>query len=259
MGLVKDAFCYDVAGSRMSDKKKGFYLFCAVVVIAVGVCIYGVITLNTTEEETKPDPIPEPIGKVDVGEVAPATQILKRQLETPDFHADETSLYHESIEDGAVPTQEIGEKGSLEGAIFTKNALQYPETQYERLENSPLIKFTDEMIWKNGSDNAYKVKRDAMRDQAKTIQEASIALSVSPRVEMGKVLGYRLVEIPSDTLFSKLGMVSGDIVLSINGRMPDMEPMALMFVNMVAGKQGASTIEVEHRGVKRTITISAAD
>ena len=114
------------------------------------------------------------------------------------------------------------------------------------------------MIHQEG-DDVYVAKRDALVDQAKHIQEASIALSVSPRVEMEKTTGYRLVEIPSRTLFSKLGMVSGDVVVSINGTLPDMEPMALMFVNMAAGKTGESTVVYEHRGVKRTIKLRASE
>ena len=243
----------------MSDKgqKKGFYFFCAILVIAVALCIYGYLSLDQDQPEVQS--FSEPLGKVDVGEVPPSTEILKRRLEMPEITQMDDALFRESLSEGAIPTQEVGERGSLEGAIRTDYPLIYPETKYERLENSPLLKFTDEMIWKNGSDNEFKVKRDAIQDQAKTIQEASIALNVAPRVEMGKIEGYRLVEIPPDTLFAKMGMVSGDIVLTINGRMPDMEPMALMFVNMVAGKQGATTIEVEHRGEKRTIKLLAAD
>ena len=253
----------------MSDKgkKKGFYLFCAIVVIAVAMCVYGYLSLD--QEQPEVQAYSEPMGKVEVGEVPPSTEILKRRMKMPEITQSEITqpeitqmddtLFQESLSEGAIPTQDVGERGSLEGAIRTNNPLVYPETKYERLENSPLLRFTDEMIWKNGSDNEFKVKRDAIQDQAKTIQESSIALNVAPRVEMGKIKGYRLVEIPPDTLFAKMGMVSGDIVLTINGRMPDMEPMALMFVNMVAGKQGATTIEVEHRGEKRTIRLQAAD
>ncbi|MCL2325712.1 MAG: hypothetical protein FWC40_04345, partial [Proteobacteria bacterium] len=167
------------------------------------------------------------------------------------------ALMMEALEEGFMPTQQVGEMGSLQGVLDTIYPMVYAETKYERLPGSPLIRFTDDMIWQSG--DSYYVKRDAMEDQARHIQEASIALSVSPRIEMGQTTGYRLVEIPPDTLFSKIGMVSGDIILTINGTKPDMEPMALMFVNMVAGTHGMSTIQVEHRGVKRTLTIRASE
>ncbi len=174
-------------------------------------------------------------------------------------NAIDNALLEESLSEGFVPTQEIGETGSLNGALVTKDyPMHYKPSKYERLENSPLLVFTDDMIWKN-DENSYVVKRDAMADQAYHYQEASIALSISPRIEKGQVSGYRFVEIPQGTLFSKLGMTSGDVLLTINGMKPDMEPMALMFVNMVAGKQGRTSIVVEHRGVKRTINIRAAE
>ena len=241
----------------MDNKKKGFIIFCLALVVMAALCVAGY--LLTGPDELEPQKIPELVGKVDVEIKEPATHRLRQTIEAPALPPVDNTAKVESIKEGAVPTQEVGERGSLEGAVVTDYPMKYPETQYERLPDSPLIKFTDEMIWQDGSENDFKVKRDAIQDQANTIQEASIALSVSPRVEMGKVLGYRLVEIPADTLFSKMGLVSGDIVLSINGRMPDMEPMALMFVNMTAGKQGASTIEVEHRGVKRTIRLRASE
>lgn len=165
-------------------------------------------------------------------------------------------LFLESLEKGYVPTQETGEMGSAHGVLTPDSGMLYAPTKYERLADSPLLRFTDEMIWREGDD--YVVKRDAVRDQGLHLQEASIALSVSARIEWGQLTGYRLVEVPEGTLFSKLGIVSGDVVLSINGGKPDMEVMALMFVNMVA-KHGKSVLELEHQGQVRKIVIRAAE
>ena len=165
------------------------------------------------------------------------------------------ALLTKSLEEGYIPTQEIGELGSREGKIITSVPMVYPKTKYEYLPDSPLIKFTDDMIWQEGDE--YRVIKDAAQAQANTIQEASIALSVSEYVNNGKIDGYLLVEVPGDTLFAKLGIVSGDVILDINGGKPDMEPMALHFVNMVA-LHGSSTIKIEHAGKERTIVIRAA-
>lgn len=243
----------------MKGKKRSFYLFCGVMAVLAGVIVWGVVSVRDPEIEDMP------ASRLETDEVSldvpPAMELLGRRHEPVRQervgHIDETALF-ESLREGAVPTQDVGEKGSLEGALITKYPLVYPETKYERLPNSPLIVFTDDMVWPTG-ENTYSVKKDAMRDQAKTTQEASVALSISPQVEYEKTLGYRLVEIPEGTLFSKLGMVSGDVIVSINGTIPDMEPMALMFINMVAGSQGKSTIVVDHRGHKRTIQLSAVE
>ncbi|MFA5623888.1 MAG: hypothetical protein WC966_02365 [Bradymonadales bacterium] len=167
---------------------------------------------------------------------------------------DDRQLFLESLEKGYIPTQETGELGSSHGALTPDSGMVYAESKYERLADSPLLRFTDEMIWRDGDE--FVVKRDAMHDQALHIQEASIALSVSARIEWGQLKGYRLVEVPEGTLFSKLGIVSGDVVLSINGGKPDMEVMALKFVDMVA-RRGASTVEIEHLGEVREIRIRA--
>ena len=245
----------------MEGRKRSFYLFCAVLAVMVGTIVWAMVSMHDSEIGTIESPKLETDAVVLDVDVPPASELLGHRHEKAHSVAkpriDETKLF-DSLREGATPTQEVGEKGSLEGALVTDYPLVYPETKYERLPNSPLIVFTDDMIWPTGTDT-YSVKKDAMRDQAKTTQEASVALSISPQVEYEKTLGYRLVEIPEGTLFSKLGMVSGDVIVSINGTIPDMEPMALMFINMVAGKRGASTIVVDHRGKKRTIQLSAVE
>ena len=239
------------------DRKKSFIIFIAVTALAVVLCGWAVATLFDRSEETV-QVVENTNGYAKMPDVPPASAVM-HHVEHQQRKSMDTTLLYAALSDDSVPTQQIGEQGSLEGAIFTTYPMVYADTKYERLPHSPLIRFTDDMIWQDGSANDFRVLRDAVYDQAQNIQEASIALNVSARVEYGKIQGYRLVEIPEDTLFSKLGLVSGDIVLSINGTMPDMEPMALMFVNMVAGKQGASTIEVEHRGVRRTIHLRVAE
>lgn len=243
----------------MKKEKRGFYIFCVVVCVVCVVAIWGLVEMMGG---TEPEPASEP-------DVAPARVQLLEQASNRDEVKTTTVarplhlrremddlLKVQSIAEGAEDTQGGGEHGSLEGAIFTDTLMVYEATNYRYLPHSPLIEFTDDMIRQSG-ENTYYIKKDAMQAQAQHIQEASIALSVSPRVEWEKTTGYRLVEIPENTLFSKLGMVSGDIIVSINGVIPDMEPMALMFVNMVAGKRGHSTVVVEHRGVKRTLELQA--
>lgn len=241
--------------------KRGFYVFCTMMVALVVICVWALVSNQSSEIAENNSESDDPL--VVVADVPPARLSLENEFRPSAVKTDkmgtfDEALIVESLENGAVPTQDVGEKGSLDGALPTNYPMVFAETKYERLPDSPLIIFEDDMIWRDGADG-FRAKKDALADQAKHIQEASIALSVSPRVEMGKTTGYRLVEIPEKTLFSKMGMVSGDIIVSINGTMPDMEPMALMFVNMAAGKQGASTIVVDHRGVERTIHLRAAE
>ena len=230
----------------------------AAVALAGVVGVWGLVSLCDDAPEVGEIPVN---GYAAVENVPPASHFSRKETVKPAQKAPEmdAAMMQMALMAGAEPTQKVGEHGSLNGELHTKTPMVYAETKYERLPDSPLIRFTDDMIWQDGSANDFRVLKDAVYDQAQNIMEASVALSVSPRVEYGKIQGYRLVEIPNDTLFSKLGLVSGDIVMSINGTMPDMEPMALMFVNMVAGQQGASTIEVEHRGVRRTIHLRAAE
>ena len=241
-------------------KSIGFYIFIGLTVVFVGVCIWSYVVAHDTEKHYAIPETPEGYIRTQVmpdnDETGPSRQ-AKASVEIAETSPDKT-LLNQSLEDGFTPTQETGELGSKNGALFTNYPMNYKPTKYERLANSPLLVFTDDMIWKAG-DGVYYAKRDAMADQAFHYQESAIALSIAPKYEKGQLAGYRLVEIHEGTLFAKLGLVSGDAILSINGTKPDMEPMALAFVNMVAGKQGQTTIEVEHRGKKRTIQIRAAE
>ena len=242
----------------MIRKKKGFYIFCLLIMAFMGLCVWAVYTsLSWNDLKDVRE-----VNTEKAADVPPSTSLLAanfRPHPTDDAPAkQDTTMMRESLEQGAEPTQDLGERGSLNGALITDNPLTYNDSRFQRLENSPLYLFTDDMI-RQTSEDTYEAKREALTDQAKHLQEASIALSVSPRVEYGKTTGYRLVEIPEGTLFSRLGMVSGDVVVSINGTVPDMEPMALMFVRMAAGQQGVSTIVVDHRGTERTIHLRAVE
>lgn len=242
----------------MKAKGPGFYIVCVLSIVLVGVIVWDVASSRGTEEDSgAPSVVEEREVRAEQRVPAPAPTVAVKRAAPKREVMDDTKLV-EALDSGGMPTQNLGERGSLEGALVTKSPMKLAQSSYAYLPDSPLLEFTDDMIWKEG-ENTYVVKKDAISIQARHIQEASVALSVSPRVEWEKTTGYRLVEIPENSLFSKLGMVSGDIVVSINGAMPDMEPMALMFVNMVAGKRGASTIVVEHRGVKRTIELRAAE
>lgn len=243
----------------MKAKGSGFYIVCVLSIVLVGVIVWDVASSRGVEEDSGSSSVvvEERQARVEQPKSASVSKVQAKRLVPKREVMDDAKLF-ELLEAGGVATQDSGERGSLEGALATKSPMKLAQSSYAYLPNSPLLEFTDDMIWKEG-ENTYVVKKDAISIQARHIQEASVALSVSPRVEWEKTTGYRLVEIPENSLFSKLGMVSGDIVVSINGAMPDMEPMALMFVNMVAGKRGASTIVVEHRGVKRTIELRAAE
>ena len=209
---------------------------------------------NTTDTEMvlpqeKPKP---PAGRV---EKAPILQTSRHQIPPPS-ERDIYAMKDESIEFGYTPTQEVGEKGSSGGILRTNYPMKYAETKYERLPDTPLIIFTDDMIWKEG--NTFIVKKDAIHDQAVHIQEASISLSVAPRLRNGQIDGYQLVEVPKNTLFDKLGLVSGDAIVRINGGKPDMEAVALSFVNML-DIRGMTEIEVENAGKHRIIAIKTSN
>lgn len=253
--------CAFFAWGERVKKSIGFYIFISLVVVLVGVCIWSYVV--THDEDVVHYDIPKtPDGYIQTQVMPDEEKVSPKSrggasVEVVDTALD-GALLDQTLNEGYFPTQDIGELGSKNGALYTDYPMNYKPTKYERLPNSPLLIFTDDMIWK-AEDGVYYAKRDAMADQAFHYQESAIALSVAPKYEKGQLAGYRLVEIPEGTLFAKLGLVSGDSILSINGTKPDMEPMALAFVNMVAGKQGRTTIEVEHRGKKSTIQIRAAE
>lgn len=241
-------------------KSIGFYIFIGLACALVGVCIWAWTSIEPQGPQNDPQadtPETALLPQNQENEAVASKQATHADVEIIDTTQDE-ALLDESLREGFLPTQETGELGSRNGALHTKAPMNYKPTQYERLKDSPLLIFTDDMIWQDDSGVFY-AKKDAMADQAFHYQESAIALSVAPKYEKGQLTGYRLVEIPDNTLFAKLGLVSGDAILSINGTKPDMEPMALTFVNMVAGKYGKTTIEVEHRGKKRKIEIRAAE
>ncbi len=258
--IEKRFFGRNFAQGGAVKKSFGFYIFMGLVVVMIGVLVWSLWPAEDVVSAVD-EPVPHG-GQTETTKALPVQDETPKRagssLEVEAKHAPDDQMFLDSIEDGFLPTQDIGEQGSKGGVLTTKYPMNYRPSKYERIENSPLYIFTDDMIWKSGADT-YTVKRDAIADQAYHYQEAAVALSISPRLKDGQINGFRFVEIPDNTLFAKLGMTSGDVLISINDTIPDMEPMALTFMTMVAGRQGRSTIVVEHKGQKRTIQIQAAE
>lgn len=252
----------------MRNRKPSFYFFITTILLLASFIVWWFVANSRTsalnEQSSKSDILEDAsahevtASQVPALEESPATAERKavKSTQTPVQERNQ-DLFDESLRQGYFPTQDIGEMGSLMGILDTNYPMVYADSKYERIEGTPLIRFTDDMIWREGE--TFVVKRDAMSDQARHIQETSIALSVAPRIEFGETTGYRVVEIPDGTLFSQLGILPGDVILTVNDSKPDTEQMALMFVNMVAGKQGKTKLTIESRGKKRTLDIRASE
>ncbi len=158
------------------------------------------------------------------------------------------ALRVDSLRRGYVPTQEVGEVGSREGRLEMDT--KYEASKYERLEESPLLYFTDQMVQVTPYEDGRLIvaEKEALALQGKNLPECTLAMSVSMRIQRGKVTGCRLTEIPVDTLFYRMGMRSGDIVVSVNESVPDIEQACLDFV-LLALKSGSADIAYE-RGDK---------
>ncbi len=96
-------------------------------------------------------------------------------------------------------------------------------------------------------DGSYVLDGKAVNRELSDPEKLAKAAKVIPNYKDGKRHGIKLVGIRSSSVYSQLGIESGDVVRSINGTEIKNQPHALELLQSLRGAKSAS-IEVERRG-----------
>ncbi|MDX9722835.1 MAG: hypothetical protein RBU37_18950 [Myxococcota bacterium] len=103
------------------------------------------------------------------------------------------------------------------------------------------------------ADDQYVIPRSLAAEQARNRATLAVQTRTGAYIANGAMQGYRLNDIAEDSFLSQLGLMSGDVILSINGQKPGSEEGSLQFLDLV--QSGEVTVEIDRRGQNRQLRI----
>ena len=105
---------------------------------------------------------------------------------------------------------------------------------------------------KEVGNNEFELDRAAVEAELSDPEKLAKGAKVIPNYDNGKASGIKLVGIRRDSVFSQLGIQSGDVVRSINGTEVRNQAHALELLQGLKGSKSAA-IEVERRGKRQKL------
>jgi len=106
---------------------------------------------------------------------------------------------------------------------------------------------------KQVSANKFEIDRKSLNDELSDRERLAKAARLVPVYDKnGKSNGIKLINVADSSVYSKIGIKTGDIVKSINGQKIDSQAKALQLLDSMKN-QSKVAIEVERRGKKETM------
>ncbi len=102
------------------------------------------------------------------------------------------------------------------------------------------------------SENKYTVPRATIEKQMSNPESLARQARIMPNYKDGESAGLRLVGISPNSVYSQLGIRSGDVIHSVNGVPLDNQRKAMEMLDKMRTEKSV-TIEVERRGKKEKI------
>lgn len=102
------------------------------------------------------------------------------------------------------------------------------------------------------SENKYTVPRATIEQQMSNPESLARQARIMPNYKDGESAGLRLVGISPNSVYSQLGIRSGDVIHSVNGVPLDNQRKAMEMLDKMRSEKSV-TIEVERRGKKEKI------
>lgn len=126
---------------------------------------------------------------------------------------------------------------------LTPNAIKTP-----RVNNTPLAN-TREAV-KKVSDTEFVVQRGALNKQIDDPKALAEQGRIAPNFKDGKRDGLKLVGLSPNSVYSQLGIQSGDVLQSLNGKKIDTTSQAMDLFEQFKSS-GEVVVEIERRGQKK--------
>lgn len=102
------------------------------------------------------------------------------------------------------------------------------------------------------SQRGLVIDRRSIDDQLKDKNALAAGVSVAPNFKNGQTNGIKLISVQPGSVYTKLGLQSGDVLQSINGEQIKNQQHAMELMEKFRGSDGVS-IELERRGRKEKL------
>jgi len=100
--------------------------------------------------------------------------------------------------------------------------------------------------------NTYQIDREMLNEQLEDLSALSRQARVIPHYREGKPQGFKLVGVRPGSLYSHIGVRSGDVLKSVNGEEITSPTKALELYEKLKNSDNV-TVDVERRGRKQTL------
>lgn len=146
-------------------------------------------------------------------------------------------------------------QNSIGGApTATRTALSSLPPAVTDIKRAPQIAATDEGEDEEGvkkvGTNKYELQRSEVEGQLSDAEALAKQARIVPNIKGGKTDGIKLIGVQGDSVYSKIGIRTGDVVHSINGKKITSQARALELLDQMR-KENNVQIEVERRGKKQ--------
>ncbi len=161
--------------------------------------------------------------------------------------------------DGALEVITLGGETSVQMArqvdTKTRRRTASSSTSPKPLGNTPFIHVESSSVT-TSDDGAVVFDRQTIVAQAEFDRKLADALGLDAMNENGRVTGYRVGRVASNTMFQHMGLREGDVIIGVNGRRPHDKTTATKFVRDLSRK-GEVVVEIDRRGERSKITLRA--
>jgi len=125
----------------------------------------------------------------------------------------------------------------------------------DRASTSPEPAASDELedLTQEIEEEVIPVSQDELQSSINNLNELLTQVRVRPYFRQGKPEGLIVSQIQGDSLFSKLGLMNGDIIASVNGQQMSTPEEAFQLYNSLKSGTPVS-IEITRRGQKKMLT-----
>ena len=105
---------------------------------------------------------------------------------------------------------------------------------------------------KSLGNNRFEIDRKAINDQLSNPELLAKQAQIVPNYKDGKNHGIKLIGVQPSSVYSKIGIQNGDIVLGISGQKIDSQAKALQLLDNMRSQNNVK-IEIERRGKTQSI------
>lgn len=119
---------------------------------------------------------------------------------------------------------------------------------------TPFIRVDDSMVNAGTQEGMFVVNRDVAKTQAEFVGKLADGMGLAEQLDNGEKLGFRVGSIAPGSLFEKVGIQGGDIIVSVDGARPETKEQAVGFVSDLA-REGEVIVEIDRRGERRKVKL----